>query len=126
MHIAKVMSLLPILGIVLGKPGNPNIYKQSMIRDIADEDLRKFYTDFYDHDDGEENADDRKSTINDYPDYTEEVNDDKHTPTSNEENTKPVETDGSNSSRATTKNVGQKDPTFVLSNLLFHLAQLPL
>ena len=127
MQIARVISLLPILGIVFGNPANPNSYKQSLVRDIADEDIRKFYTDFYDHHDGEENADDRKSTIDDYPDYTEELTDDKHTQKSNEENTKSVETDDSSASlKATNKSVVRKDPTFVLSKLLFHLAQLPL
>ena len=49
-----------------------------MIKDITDEDLRKFYTDFYNDYEIEEPADDRKSTMVDYPDYPEHVEDDKH------------------------------------------------
>ena len=125
MQAARIIFLLLILGAVFGNPASVD---PSMIEDIADKDLRKFYTDFYNDYDIEEPADDKKSTMVDYPDYSEQHNDDKpiHTSAEATEKTSSEIYDSSNDSTSIVSNLKRKDPTFVLSNLLFHLAQLPI
>ena len=100
--------------------------RHSRLNNIGDEDLRQFYFDFYDE---ETSTDDRKSTIDDYLDYQEEQNDVLSTQTNTVESIKDKPNEEENSDKPESSvpvvaSLSERDPTFVLSKLLFHLAQL--
>ena len=91
--------------------GNPTRIEEPAIQELTDENIRKFQNYFFDDPDIEDSADDKKSTLGDYPDYSDGLADDILIHLSDEENKDRVS--------------DEKGPTFVLSQLLIHLAQLP-
>ena len=108
MHLTSFIFVLLTSTIAYG---NPTRIEEPSIQEITDENIRKFQNYFFDDPDIEHSADDKKSTLGDYPDYSDGLADDILIHLSDEENKDRVS--------------DEKGPTFVLSQLLFHLAQLP-
>ena len=73
MHLTIFISLLFTPTIVLG---NPARIEEPEIQEITHKNIKNFYIDFYDDFDIEHPADDRKSTLGDYPDYSDGLADD--------------------------------------------------
>ena len=130
MKTDRTISLFIVLGLATAIPVRPDSYQDRELGNIKDQDLLKFYEEFYDQEDDEGIPLHRKSTIDEYLDYPEEHKDDVSIPSS--KNTKKIstkQTQKENSNKlqpSSSLSVGEKDPTFVLSKLLFHLSQLPL
>ena len=116
------VSLFLLLGLgsspISGNPAKPvNAYQTTAIlTELTDPDLKKFYTDFYDEEYEQAQTDDRMSTIDDYADYHGDGK--AHQPIAS------IEDSILTNEHEVENVVDTRDPTFVLSRLLFHLSQL--
>ena len=110
--------------------GLPDKYKSSMVREVQDKTIRKFYQELFGQKDGSKNGKDiEKSVIRNYAQKK------KTAARMAGEKPEPIITEkgaGSKAQRslgitgvsvANRNNAG--DPTFVLSKLLFHMSHLP-